>query len=48
MIIGISLGHTKTDPVNQMITKPNAFFYSKYAIERYKGLHQPGQFDPIN
>ncbi len=39
---GITLGKTKTDSINQMITMANFFFNTKYAIERHLVLFQFG------
>ena len=46
--IGITLSQTITDNNNRMITVTKYISYTKYAIERFKGLVQSIQLDPIN
>jgi hypothetical protein len=46
--IGITLSQTITDNINRMVTVTKYISYTKYAIERFKGLVQSVQLDPIN
>ncbi len=41
-LIGITLVHAITDPINQMITITKYTLYTEYAIERQLGLDQSG------